>query len=120
MSNKFDPRKPVQTRNGRPTRIVAVLDEPLADGKTIIAVLDGDVLTLNADGSLRSGRKSPCDLINIPEEVSVERWLVLERKTGAATSYVHDSMDSAVQYVRNAMLNTDEWVVVRLTGGYTR
>jgi hypothetical protein len=80
----FDPKKPVQTRNGRPARILC------ADAKgafPIIALLtmsDGSeaVNIYYAEGNVRSPHESaihPFDLVNVPEKrtITVRRWLIV-------------------------------------------
>ena len=76
MAMTFDPKKPVQTRDGRAARIIC--DDKISTGeKTIIALmLDGadEVVGYYYDnGQVYSDCEKQNDLINIPEK----RWAVL-------------------------------------------
>lgn len=75
MNKPFDPTKPVQTRDGRPVRILSTQSKFVFMGvsQPIIAEgLDkhGNVSLSNCgiDGRVYPGFESSCDLINIPEK----------------------------------------------------
>ena len=81
MSKPFDPTKPVQTRDGRPARIVA---QGLKSHYSIIAVItepDGGerAITHTAEGVYRSGSSEPGlnDLINVPEKRRIKGFFNL-------------------------------------------
>ena len=63
----FDPRKPVQTRDGGSARIICT-DRADAD-YPIVALLEDEqcAMTFTKTGQAWAGSESPCDLINIPE-----------------------------------------------------
>ncbi len=116
MTKPFDPTKPVQTRAGKKSEIVAVLKEPLFTGETIIAVSsDGVVDTYFADGRFHDGDvDSPLDLINIPERAEVEAWALV------SGSGVIMSLWTTKEYAKNAVALHDGTRIVHLTGSYER
>jgi len=78
---KFDPTKPVQTRNGRKAEIIPCDGFKGDDGETIIARVwesrGHQEITCYYDSGLFSrGHTSCIDLINIPEKPkTIERWV---------------------------------------------
>lgn len=66
----FDPKKPVQTRDGRSVRILAT-DLSLEDGGAIAAVVQerANLYRFQADGRRRDDAETPDDLVNIPEKI---------------------------------------------------
>lgn len=67
---KFDPMKPVQTRDGRKARILCTDLEKHPGGATIVAAISStyeSVWYFQPDGKAYSGRENPVDLVNIPE-----------------------------------------------------
>ena len=77
----FDPKNPVQTRDGRKAEIVKVLDKPLLNGETIIAIVEHrpegmEVETYHYDGIYdETIVECSLDLINIPDN-EPELWAV--------------------------------------------
>lgn len=71
MTKKFDPTKPVQTRDGLPARIICTDAEGLEDGPefTIVAIVDGEVGMYTDEGQFISDCLDPRDLVNVPERV---------------------------------------------------
>jgi hypothetical protein len=75
----FDPSKPVQTRDGRPARILAT-DMKSDRGYCIAAAIGGSnefVETFTSDGRVIASppfRDRGVDLVNIPERLTVRRW----------------------------------------------
>lgn len=71
----FDPKKPVQTRDGNAARIICTnakdKDYPIV---ALIANSAGDerVHTYTRQGHFRAGKHSPLDLVNIEQEHTVE------------------------------------------------
>lgn len=76
----FDPTKPVQTRDGRPVRIIAT-DRKSSAGASIVALVphpvadEEDVVRFKADGTFFSGGRNS-DLVNVPE--TTERFLNID------------------------------------------
>jgi hypothetical protein len=110
----FDPTRPCQRRKG--TKIVQIvqLERPIAaSGDTLFALDEsGDGTTHRADGRFSSGQ-SPLDLVNIPEEVTVELWGIVQDGRDKARA-VFASENVAEHYRQPSE------VVVRMTGSYTR
>lgn len=75
---KFDPTKPVQTRDGRAARIICT--DRKVDGYPILALVtqgngSEDVLSYRTDGGFFGSKGShPVDLINIPQKVWVNLY----------------------------------------------
>jgi hypothetical protein len=120
----FDPNKPVQTRDGKPARIVCT------DGKNpsrpLVALitytgLAGNVTVESAGFYNRNGRvceniENDDDLVNIPEEVTVERWGVIRGNEFISTFPTETEARAAA--LRWSTLG--ENFIVKLTGKYTR
>lgn len=72
----FDPKEPVQTRDGKKASIVSTtVTEPFVSGgtrlrgQTIAAVVEGDqeIKYFYPSGRFLSGQEVGCDLINVPQ-----------------------------------------------------
>ena len=81
----FDPKKPVQTRDGRQVRILAT-DLKIAGFPIGAAILNDTgeetLSSYNRDGMHLTGIRSRCDLVNIPET----RWVNLYRSNYRITA----------------------------------
>lgn len=80
MSKLFDPTKPVQTRDGRPVRILATgISSP--DGPIVALVASSSVpgreyaLHFYEDGRYAEDYTSADDLVNVSQPVVVDGWL---------------------------------------------
>lgn len=80
---KIDFSKPVQTRDGRPARILAT-DLRHPDYSVVAAVSDGnnleEIIRFTPEGSFwkaRGGRPEPdrADLVNVPRKIGREIWV---------------------------------------------
>lgn len=118
MRKEFDPTKPVAYRNGEKAEIVAILDEPLTNGETIVAVLthsDGDrsVRCHYKNGHFfRDGAASGEDLVNITPTIEVVRWAIIEESGTFVSSWGSEAS------ARIAAGPGER--VVRLTGSYEK
>lgn len=100
---EFDPTKPVQTRDGRPARVLGT-DLETVSGETIVAAIksfNGDAIsTFFANGRLLSEGEHRSDLVNIPEKHV--RWLAIAGTD--PVSHLHatacTSEEDARQYLR--------------------
>ena len=121
MTKPFDPHKPCKQRIGHPAKVVAILEEPLDDGETIIAVTrDGagrTCLRSFFDNGHFSYRESTCpfDLVNIPERVEIEAWAVVDVPPGRVVPQVYWLQAIAEDFQRRY-----GGIIVRLTGSYER
>jgi hypothetical protein len=102
----FDPTKPVQTRDGRPARILdAAIKNPLYP---IAAVYLGDsstgeppreiVAIYTKDGFYSEGDTCPCDLVNVP--IKKGGWINIYQKNnypGAVGDVVCRSKEEAIE-----------------------
>lgn len=79
MTKKFDPTKPVQTRDGRAARIICT-DRKTKDDSSIVALVtvtpditeSETTLIFTTDGCISvDGIEHPIDLINVPEKHTV-------------------------------------------------
>ena len=114
MTDTFDPTRPCRYRNGGKPLAVFVLPEPQAGGETIVSVRkEGLAHTHFADGRLNKDLERPEDLINIPEEVEVEMWAIVNKATGDPIAWSGDKSLMERTCCKNE-------VVVRMTGSYTR
>jgi hypothetical protein len=72
MTKEFDPTKPVQTRAGRPARILCTDYAPHYYNRNILAIVTYDdghevVWSYRANGSFRdNGKEDNLDLVNVP------------------------------------------------------
>lgn len=77
-TNKFDPTKPVQTRDGRKARIVARDLGLRGEMELATVITDFDAVNYLATHSIRGehrlGMQSGSDLVNIPAEFEFEGW----------------------------------------------
>lgn len=73
MVKRFDPTKPVRTRDGRPARIICTNRK--SDHYPIVALLDAVgteyVMVHDLEGRSCTGRDLASDLVNIPEKVTI-------------------------------------------------
>lgn len=87
----FDPTKPVQTRDGRPARILCT-DARNNYRKPIFAlVTHGDseqFWQYHSDGKINAGSITDVlDLVNIPERIQLKRWVhIYKDRQGAYTT----------------------------------
>ncbi len=108
---KFDPTKPVQTRDGRPARILCTDRKARAlSDHTIVALIDytdgEQVMFFRPDGCNSSVLEQGIDLVNVPERKS--RFVALYRSTrsvgiGGYHSYggKRNRFDTLEESVRN-------------------
>lgn len=106
---KFDPTRPVKTRNGRPAKII---DSDLKSeiGKTIIAKIEyphydsnngkyrtiEEIKTFFSNGRFDKLFDGNEDLVNIPEKVKLEGWLnVYRENSGLWTGAIHSNKPDA-------------------------
>lgn len=109
MTGEFDPTRPCRYRNGEEPLAVFVLPHPAEYGETIVSVRKGGGShTHFPDGKCYRG----IDLINIPEEVEVERWGIISKETGQFHNTFGDE--------KSARELQEHFHVVRMTGKYTR
>lgn len=77
MNKPFDPTKPVQTRDGRPARILAT-DLKSSHG-AIVAIVNTEgeerAIHFHASGHYFTETESAIDLVNVPEKRTIEFWL---------------------------------------------
>lgn len=89
MSDKFDPTKPVRTRDGRKARIICTNRVGTVYDRPIIALLDFDtheeVRTFTGTGRFRATHTSNDDLVNIP----TTQWVNLDQEEVGRT--VHNA-----------------------------
>lgn len=74
-ARKFDPTKPVQTRNGKTARIVCTDAEA---PYTIVALIEGhsgDAFRYTTEGNLLMSSPGSMDLINVPAKFTRELWV---------------------------------------------
>lgn len=104
---KFDPTKPVQTRDGRKARIVST-DVLRDDGRVILALITirpghETPYVLQSDGRGHSAGEVPYDLVNIPNK----KWFNVFRNYGEAFFFVanvpHNSPEDAAKGNPNAV-----------------
>ncbi len=87
-TKKFDPKKPVQTRDGKPVRIVCT---DASGPYPIVAIIEeqrGDAYRYTAEGDLHLGHETGLDLLNVPEKFSRKVWVNVypnRRTAGHAT-----------------------------------
>lgn len=95
-TKKFDPTKPVQTRDGRKARIV---DTNYKGGpKSILAIVTLNSTleaahAYNKDGSYLTNMTQDLDLINIPEKYTL--WVNLYADRGSMFTHSHSSRAQA-------------------------
>lgn len=107
----FDPKKPVQTRDGRKVEIVAVLDEPMSSGETIIARILGELRLFHPSGQYYQNKTDNFDLINIPDQ-QPELWAV-QIVGGLMTIFI--SKEDAVRYYKDGTLVSIYRIDAKLT-----
>jgi hypothetical protein len=98
MNRNFDVSKPVQTRSGKPARIVAT-DYKVGNGYTILAIVEeGDreyAFSYLPDGRFSSaGREEDLDLVNVPQRIKKSMWLNIYRRNQISAG-AHDSREQA-------------------------
>lgn len=115
MTKEFDPTRPCRYRCGEEPLAVFVLPEPQEDGETIVSVCKAMYShTHFPNGQHIRTEPSDLDLINIPEEVTMAAWMVVDPTTDRRIG-PWDSEEDA-----RAHLLHDWEIVVRMTGVYTR
>lgn len=98
MTSKFDPKKPVETRDGKSARIICT--DRIRDDSIIALVLHSDcerIRTYREDGSYFTDQESGLDLINITKKIT--RWLNVymhEDKSDIYTACLWDTEDAAI------------------------
>lgn len=103
----FDPSKPVQTRSGKPARIISLKGKAEAPITAIVNRTHGEaIFSYRTDGKLQSSESS-LDLVNVPEKppekppeithVEVERiiWVFRHRATGKIFTRTREIGDAA-------------------------
>ncbi len=109
---KFDPTKPVRTRDGRPARIV-VTDLKGFYEDTILALVKSPsgreyTYTYTADGSyVRDDTISPHDLINVPERTETFQNVYLKSVEGKPASRVAMAAYTSLENAATARRMTD-------------
>jgi hypothetical protein len=77
----FDPKKPVQTRDGRPARILCTDAKSSFPIIALVTMFDGSEAAhpYYAEGNSRSSSIHPFDLVNVPVKrtITVRRWLIV-------------------------------------------
>ncbi len=126
MPTKFDPTKPVQTRDGRAARIICtdrVYPGATLDGgdSSIIALVTNDaretVYHYGKDGKINARSFLDHDLINIPEETTV--WIaVYNRDNLGSIGYVYETEESARNGSRTASAKISSNVIAILPVTY--
>jgi hypothetical protein len=87
---KFDPTKPVQTRDGRKARIICT---DAKGGNPIVALRTSEngkyeVMELYYEDGRCQASSPGCDLINIPEKRTLDCWVnVYDRKCAPVCEY---------------------------------
>lgn len=103
MTKPFDPTKPVQTRDGRPARIIATGVKSRDPSMSVVAILtepDGmeTLHTFNKNGFWSRDQFLPeIDLINIPEKREV--WLNKYSDGGMSTHITRNDADEQAKLV---------------------
>lgn len=90
---EFDPTKPVQTRDGRPARIICTDREHVTDNIVALVSLDprGEhVFEFRKDGHYLCNKEDVLDLVNIPE-----RRIVFWNTYNCGDSCVHTTLEDA-------------------------
>lgn len=80
MTKEFDPTRPVQTRDGRPARIIAT-DLNGYNGDRLVAIIrnsaeathEESVFSYQPDGRVWEGEESPSDLVNTSAVYAADR-----------------------------------------------
>lgn len=107
MTKKFDPTKPVQTRDGRKARVVCT--DALSQGSTGILALvrtaedDEDPYWYESDGCYLEFGERDVDLVNVPEER--EKWVVFWRTQPATVTDLPECYQNDKRV----------WAIVRIT-----
>jgi len=102
---KFDPTKPVQTRDGRPARVICA---DARGGWPIIALVEvsegcEETSVHREDGSYNSADpQSRRDLINIPEKRTLDIWVDIN--SFGRLTWVHDSKGAANAHPRRDLI----------------
>jgi hypothetical protein len=93
----FDPKKPVQTRDGRKARIICSDRKTNSDFSIVVLITHEDdterAATRRANGSLDPNIESPFDIINIP----VETVRYVNYYDDRQTCYTYSSLSAANQ-----------------------
>lgn len=102
MNKPFDPTKPVQTRDGKPARIIATNRRSQGGSYPIIALIThstgSEEIALFTEQGLYNygGLPSSTDLINVPEKRTYERWVNVYADGSAGGPHLdRQSADSA-------------------------
>lgn len=118
MTATFDPTKPVQTRDGRKARIVAILANPTASYPIICVITEKDgseemeSFTLNGRASMHRSETHE-DLINVPETVT--RYLNLGNAyCGGETAFKAAQKRSPYFKVLELVTNGDKVVSTKI------
>lgn len=119
---EFDPTRPYRYRNGDQPLAVFSLPSPTEHGDTLVSVSkSGRMCTHSVDGRVWcGGQDCVLDLVNIHEEVTVERWAVINGDDGAAGAIMFYNEEQATTFMRQTYRLDERYRVVRLTGTYTR
>lgn len=80
MAKKLDTTRPVQTRDGRPARILCTDFMSIANAPLVVAIAEagGEHLALATENGRRSQHEEcPADILNVPEKVTL--WVNIHR-----------------------------------------
>lgn len=83
----FDPKKPIQTRDGRKARIICsdrLGGDPIIACVMSVANLYENIYAFKKDGRVSSTRDSSADLVNVAEKTST--WGIVWHKTSSTFS----------------------------------
>ena len=114
---EFDPTKPVQTRDGRPARIICTDREHDIDKIVALVSLDpgGEhVSEYRKDGRYMCAREDAMDLINIPERRSVF-WNTYNYGNSCSHTTLEDAQDrclSVAHYIGTIEIVSDGCSVI--------
>lgn len=116
MTDTFSPTRPCRYRNGDEPLAVFSLPSPTEHGDTLVSVSkSGRMCTHSVDGRVWCGQDCALDLINIPEEVTVEMWMIVNTLSDDRVGPFNTEEDAL-----SKILHKRQEIVVRMTGSYTR
>ncbi len=112
----IDPTKPIQTTDGKPRRLVGVFDPPVNPG-TGTGLRPWKYVAQDLTGMIfydACGEGAYETIINVPEKVEVEWWVLVTKDRGIVHHYLYPSKETAMQGMGDA------FIAVRVTGTYER
>ena len=115
---KLDPTDPVQTRDGRPARIICTDSKWTCEGHRypIVALIGEDermCYHFCGDGRIKCGTDHDYDLINIPVERERRYWVNIYPTECCG----HDSEDSAKEHTDSTLIIARKEIVIKFTDG---